>query len=250
MPSSSILTVLPLSVMLIGAIFAIVLFNHYFTTRRRPHELVWGVAFLLFSIGAACQVYADLVGDWTSTSARLYYLTGAVLNVGYLGLGTVYLMFNRRVAHVALAIMLVLTAVSVFVIFTVPIDATKLQAEAGWKAVAAISTAPRWLAAIINSLGTLLVVGGALWSGFVFWRKRIMKNRMIGVFLLAAGTFLVALGGTITGLTGLKNYDYLYLSMAIGVVVMFVGYLQTIRPGATRPIEAPTPAAEGRTTTP
>lgn len=248
MPASSMLTLLPLSVMLIGAVFAIVLFNHYFTARRRPHELVWGVAFLLFAVGAACQVYADLRGDWTDLSSRLYYLTGAILNVGFLGLGTVYLLFNRRAANSALVAMLVLTAISVFVIFTVPLDQSKLHTEAGWKAVAAISAGPRWLAAIINSLGTVLVVGGALWSGFVFLRKGIMKNRMIGVFLLAAGTFIVALGGTITGLTGLKNNDYLYLTMAIGVIVMFVGYLQTIRPGAPRPVEAPK-VAETRSTT-
>lgn len=248
MPTSSLLTILPLSVMIIGAAFSIVLFNHYFTTRRRPHELIWGIAFLLFAVGAACQVYADFSGTWTGLSARLYYLTGAILNVGFLGLGTVYLIFPRRVANISLALMILLAAVSLFVIFTVPVDTTQLRAEAGWKAVAAISTAPRWLAAVINSLGTLLVVGGALWSGFVFWRKRIMKNRMIGVFLLAAGTFIVALGGSITGITGLRNYDYLYLSMAIGVIVMFVGYLQTIRPTpAPQPGTAKAPQESTRT---
>lgn len=235
MPVIPVLTVLPLSVTIIGAAFAIVLFNHYFGTRRRPHELMWGIAFLLFAIGGACQVLADVTG-WGPTTARLYYLTGAILNVGFLGLGTVYLIWPRRVASVALLIMLGITAASIYVLFSGPVNQAILGQDDGWKAVAIDAldpkkfTAPRLLAAITNSLGTLLVVGGALWSGFVFWRKKIMKNRMVGVFLLAAGTFIVALGGTITGLTGLSNHDYLYLSMAVGVVVMFAGYLQTIRP--------------------
>jgi hypothetical protein len=235
------LTVLPLSVTIIGAAFAIVIFNHYFGTRRRPHELAWGVAFVLFALAGALQVIADGRGGWTEGLARTYYLTGAILNVAFLGLGTAYLLWSRRLANIALVLVLLLSVVSVYVLFTVPVDGTKLGDEAGWKAVASLSAAPRWLAAISNTLGTLLVVGGALWSGFVFWRKRIMKSRMVGVLLLAAGTFLIALGGTITGITGLRNHDYLYLSMAAGVVLMFVGYLQTIRP---------TPAPQGKVTQP
>ena len=162
---------------IIGAAFAIVIFNHYFGTRRRPHELAWGVAFVLFALAAATQVIADGRGGWTEGLARVYYLTGAILNVAFLGLGTAYLLWSKRVANVALALVLLLSVVSVYVLFTVPVDGSKLADEAGWKAVASLSAAPRWLAAISNTLGTLLVVGGALWSGFIFWRKRIMNKR-------------------------------------------------------------------------
>jgi hypothetical protein len=227
MNTLSALTILPLSVTIIGAAFAIVILNHYFAGKRRPHELMWGIAFLLFAVAAACQVLADAMGAWTPLLARVYYLTGAILNVGFLGLGTIYLIMSRRVANIALVVMLMLTVVSIFVVFIAPVDEGMLAQEAGWKAVA---STPRPLAIISNSLGTLLVVGGALWSAYVFWRKRIMKSRMLGVLLLASGTFTVALGGTITGITGLKNHDYLYLTMAVGVVIMFAGYLQTIRP--------------------
>jgi hypothetical protein len=248
MTGFSPLTILPLSVTIIGAAFAIVIFNHYFGTRRRPHELAWGVAFVLFAMAAGTQVIADVRGVWTEQLARVYYLTGAILNVSFLGLGTIYLLASKRVANVALALVLVLTAVSVYVLFTAPIDSSKLVDEAGWKAVAVVSPAPRWLAAISNTLGTILVVGGALWSGFVFWRQRIMKSRMVGVFLLAAGTFVIALGGTITGISGLHNHDYLYLTMAPGIVLMFVGYLQTIRPSPVTHGKVTQPAPDSRPT--
>src|SRR5205085_4305488 len=133
----SALTILPFSVTIIGAAFAIVIFNHYFAGKRRPHELIWGIAFLLFAIGAASQVFADLSG-WTPVLARIYYLTGAILNVGFLGLGTVYLLFSRRIANIALIVTLVLTAISIYVLFTVPVDSATLSQEAGWKAVATI----------------------------------------------------------------------------------------------------------------
>jgi hypothetical protein len=243
MPVIPVLTILPLSATIIAGAFAIVLLNRYFTTRKRPHELMWGIAFMLFALGAGCQVFADAGGGWTPIIARLYYLTGAILNVGFLGVGTLYLLFSRRIANAGFVLVLLLSAVSIFVLFTVQVDASRLGDEAGWRAVTGFSDAPRWLAAIVNTLGTLLVAGGAIWSGVVFWRKRIMKGRMIGVFLLALGTIVVALGGTITGATGLHNHDYLYIAMVVGVVIMFVGYLQTIRPDLST-IRANTPAPE------
>lgn len=230
MPVFPVLTFLPLSATILAGAFAIVLLNRYAATRRRPHELMWGIAFILFALGAACQVYADVNGVWSPLTARLYYLTGAILNVAFLGLGTMYLIFSRRVANTGFIVVLLLALFSAVVLFTVQVDQNTLRQEAGWKAVTTYSTMPRLLAIVSNSLGTLLVVGGALWSGLVFWRKRIMKSRMVGVFLLAGGTLFVALGGTITGATGLRNHDYLYITMVVGILIMFAGYLQTIRP--------------------
>jgi hypothetical protein len=233
MPVFPVLTILPITATVIAGAFAVTLLNRYFSSRRRPHELMWGIAFLLFAFAAGCQVFADVGRGWNPILARSYYLTGAILNVGFLGLGTLYLVSSRKLANAGLAIMLLITAVSVFVVFSTPVDSSLLAGEAGWRAVTGLSPWPRVLAAVVNTLGTVLVVGGALWSAWLFWRKRVMKSRMVGVLLLAGGTLLIALGGTITGLTGLKNHDYLYITMAAGSIVMFVGYLQTIRPEAS-----------------
>jgi hypothetical protein len=227
------ITLLPLSVTIIGAAFAIVLLNRYFGGRRRTHELVWGIAFSMFAIAAASQVYADVVGGWTALSARLFYLFGAILNVGFLGVGTVYLLFSKRVANISLAIMLAFSVLAAVVVFTAPVDQAALHIEPGYKAVA--TSAVRILAGVSSGIGSILVIGGALWSGIVFWRKRIMKHRMIGVFLIAAGTLIVASGGTLLGLTGLNNPEYHYIAMFVGVIVMFVGYLESIRVVAPQP---------------
>jgi uncharacterized membrane protein YfcA len=96
---------------------------------------------------------------------------------------------------------------------------------------------PLILAAVSNSLGTLLIVGGALYSAWVFWRKGIMRNRMIGCLLLAAGTIVVATGGVLAGWLG--QHAWLYPPMAVGVAIMFVGYLQTTRAPAPKPAAQP-----------
>ncbi|HEX8218150.1 MAG TPA: hypothetical protein VF914_02930 [Chloroflexia bacterium] len=233
MPVFPVLTMLPLSATVIAGAFAIVLLNRYFSGKRRPHELAWAVAFLLFAIGAACQVYADVTGGWNPLLARTYYLTGAILNVGFLALGTMFLLFRGRTAAIALWVTLALTAFAIYSLYTVPIDIRPL-ADSHFVEYSALFTAdrtPRWLAAIFSGGGTVIVIAGALYSGIVFWRKRIMKDRMIGVFLIALGTFLVAFGGTIKGL--MSNDDYFYPTMVLGVLVMFIGYLQTVRPQPT-----------------
>jgi hypothetical protein len=78
------------------------------------------------------------------------------------------------------------------------------------------------LTILLNIYGTLTLVGGALYSAFLFWRKKILANRMFGNILIAAGALSPAMGGTFlrVGLT-----DLLYLSELIGVIVMFVGFL-------------------------
>lgn len=229
MNTFSLLTFLPLSVTIVGAIFSGVLLNRYINGKRRPHELVWGIAFLMFAIAAGSQVYADALGAWTPFSARIFYLFGAILNVGYLGLGTMYLLFSRRVAQIALAVTLLLTIYSIYATFTVPLNLSALAntQEVDWKLLFSVDVAPRVLAGVFSGVGSVIVIVGALWSAYIFWRKRIMKERMIGLILLAVGTFTVAFGGTLKGL--LHNDDYLYPTMAIGVVIMFLGYLQTIR---------------------
>jgi hypothetical protein len=79
----------------------------------------------------------------------------------------------------------------------------------------------------VNSVGTVVLVGGALWSAWIFWRKGMMRDRMVGLLLLASGALLVAMGGS---LTRLGHEQYLYIAMSAGVLVMFIGYLKTIQP--------------------
>ncbi len=184
----------------------------------RTHELVWIAAFALFALGAACEVLAAPRG-WNPFLARLYYFSGATLVAAYLGLGTLFLLAPRRVARTALTTLLLLSALAGMLVAATPVDPTALR-ETGW---AALEKGPALIVLTItlNVVGTLVVVGGALYSAWRAWRGG-WTRRVVATLLIAAGTLVVASGGT---LTRLGQHSYLYLAMAPGVCLLLVGYL-------------------------
>ena len=81
---------------------------------------------------------------------------------------------------------------------------------------------PRILAAVGSGVGSLVLIGGALWSAWVFLRRRRNGRRALSNIVIAAGVLIVAAGGTaaFTGTSGI-----LELTNLIGVSVMFLGFL-------------------------
>ena len=66
--------------------------------RRRTYQLVWAIGSLLFGIAAACEALGA-AGGWNVGLFKAWYLTGAVLNVGWLGLGTAFLLAKTRFGY-------------------------------------------------------------------------------------------------------------------------------------------------------
>ena len=58
----------------------------------------------------------------------------------------------------------------------------------------------RLTTAFFNIYGLLTLFGGAIWSAYLFWRKRVMPNRVIGNVLIAAGALLIGSASTLTRL--------------------------------------------------
>ena len=65
--------------------------------RRKPHEAAWTAALFLFA-AASLSLWAGAAFGWNGLWFRLFYLFGAIVNVPYLALGTVYLLADRRTA--------------------------------------------------------------------------------------------------------------------------------------------------------
>jgi hypothetical protein len=186
--------------------------------RTTPDRIAWIIAFATFGIAATAEVIGDTAG-WTAPLARLYYLTGAVLVVGYLALGQLYLLFPDRIRKVAPGVALLVTAVSASTVWGAPIDRSRLAAD-GWDAITR-TTGLTLLAVSINSVGTLILLGGLVYSAIRFKRSGRHRNRMIGCLLIALGTLAVAMGGT---LTRFGSEQYLYIAMSIGIGLIFAGY--------------------------
>ena len=196
--------------------------------RPRPERLAWTIAFLVFAVAAGAEVAGSVTG-WSPTLARIYYLGGAVLVVGILAIGEVYLLFPGRVPAFVPGVAMLVAALAATVVWSAPVDGSRL-ATAGW---GAIERGPLLiaLAASINAGGTAFLVGGTLYSA---WKLRGWENgrsRLVGCILIALGTLAVASGGT---LTRFGNRQYLYLAMAAGIAIIFAGYLFTRRTVARR----------------
>ena len=83
---------------LIACAFTLSTFDRWLR-RRKPHELAWTIAMALFAVGSGALWWAESSG-WNLMAFRIFFLAGAVLNVAWLALGTVYLLIGVRAGDV------------------------------------------------------------------------------------------------------------------------------------------------------
>ena len=207
-----------------SAAFAVAVLRQY-AARRRPHQLAWGIALAMFAI-ASLALAAGVAAGWTPLSFKLYYLFGAVLNVPWLALGTVELLGGAAVrrAYVAgLAAFTLLGVVLVALARVTPADLAGLLPEGK----EFLPLAVRVLAVLGNTVGTLIVVGGAVASGLALRSRRNLRPRFEGNLLIALGVLLAASGGVFAFLA---SSDKLALGLALGATVMYLGFRRASAP--------------------
>jgi hypothetical protein len=96
---------LPALTAVLAFVMAIALFDQW-RDRRQPFQLVWAIGMTFFGIASGCEALAA-AGGWNEALYRTWYLTGAVLTAGWLGLGTVTLLAKTRFGYaIALSIFL------------------------------------------------------------------------------------------------------------------------------------------------
>jgi hypothetical protein len=91
-----------------------------------------------------------------------------------------------------------------------------------------------------NIYGLITLVGGAIYSAYLFWRKRVMPNRVVGNVLIAAGALLIGFAST---LTRLGYGEYLYLGELLSAILMFIGFRFAARPQPDEVVAQTAPAA-------
>ena len=208
---------LPAVTTVVSLVFGLIVFVRYGRSRRTA-LLMWGVGFLMFAVAALAGGLArGEIGD-AASEYRLFYAFGAIANVAWLALGTLYLLWPR-VAPAALAIVIVLTLFSFVAVVVTPVDVrVALDSGRGFPD----GSLPRILAAIGSGVGSLVLIGGALWSAFVFMRRRQNGRRALANVIIAVGVIIVAAGGTVT-FTGANGV--LETTNLVGLCVMFAGFL-------------------------
>ena len=231
---------LPFLSTLVTFAFAAAVFARYLK-RRGPHLLLWTIGLLFYGIGTLSEVILGFA--FSGLILRLWYLSGAMLTAAWLGQGSIHLLVRKR--SVALTLTGILTAVSLLAA-TLILFAPLTPAAASYNVALAISSQYKdiltrggltvLLTILLNIYGTLTLVGGAIYSAVIFWRKRVLFNRMIGNVLIAAGALAPAMAGSFVKL-GLP--DLLYLSELIGVVLMYIGFVQATTVPVRETIPAP-----------
>jgi hypothetical protein len=232
---------LPFISTLVTFAFATAVFIRYLR-RRGPHLLMWTIGLLFYGLGTLAEVL--LAFSFNGLVLKLWYLSGAMLTAAWLGQGSIHLLIRRRgVAWTLTGILAAISLLAAGLVLSAPLT----SAASSYNVAQAISSQYKdiltrggttiAMTIVLNIYGTLALVGGAIYSAVIFFRKHVLANRMIGNVLIAIGALAPAMAGSFVKL-GLV--DGLYLSELIGVVLMYIGFIQA----TTAPVrqEAPVTA--------
>jgi hypothetical protein len=226
---SILLAVLPFASSILSFVFAFFVFKRYLR-RRGPYLLLWGIGMVFYGIGGFCEAYYAAAG-WNPLIFRLWYLFGALLVAAWLGQGTVYLLARTKWANILMVVLALGSLYGAIRVFDAGLDPALMTqglhtgSEMSGRAI--VTSGVRTLTPFFNLYGTVTLVGGALYSAWIFWRKRVLLHRTIGNILIALGALLPAFGGAFSrfGIGGA-----LYMSEFLGAILMFIGFIRAVTP--------------------
>ena len=236
-------TAVAVAAALIALAFAFATYERW-TLRGRRHELAWSLALFQFSIAAAALAAGSGMG-WSGPIFRTFFLFGAIVNVPWLALGTVYLLAGeRRGDRVAVGVAL-FSAFAAGVLmtarFTAPLPVDELA-----RGKDVFEVLPRVLAAVGSGLGALVVFAGAAWSAVRFIRS--VPRMAFANGLIALGTLILSASGLLNSVLG--EMLAFSVTLALGVAVLFAGFLVATSGGArpqARPAAALSPGTAATT---
>jgi len=226
--------VLPVAAALLALVFALLLLRSFL---RRPagQKAFWAAGFACFAAAAACEAAAQRAG-WSPGLFRAYYVAGGCLTVALLGAGSAWMLLPRRGRDLLLGALAVAVLGAVVSVLIAPVDGHALAVTASGRPPAnhALGGHAFVWAIVLNSFGTLYLVGGSLWS--IVRRRRVAINVWIG-----GGALVVALA---TGLSRAGDYSLVYAGELIGIALMFAGFTLVGKEPLRRPARRPAPAVE------
>lgn len=256
----SITQILPFISTVVMLWFTIDVLQRY-AVRRNPAFLYWGIGLAMFGAGSFAEAYLALA--WNKWIFFIWYLFGAALNAAWLGHGTLNLLVRKKWVNVVTGLLVLGSLYAGYLMLQAmpKLDESAfttsrpVSEQYGSKALDAGETAPagaqtftttyrgrevtavrgllplgtpvRLTTPFFNIYGLLTLVGGAIYSAYLFWRKRVMPNRVVANVLIAAGALAIGFAST---LTRLGYGEYLYLGELISAVLMFIGFRVAAKP--------------------
>ena len=201
-----------------SSLFAFDLWSDY-RRRPRPHIAAYGTGMTMFAV-ATWALFIGVTFAWTGPVYRTFFLFGAVLNIPFLALGSMFLVVGKRSGHAMTVALGAFTAFATTLTLTVPfqqplpvdgIPHARDMFESGF--------GPRLFALIGGAVGVTILSVLALVSLVRFWKKD--RSIVWGNALILAGTLAAAWGGTRLALGDESGFA---LSLLIAVTLIWAGY--------------------------
>lgn len=189
---------------------------------RAPHQGAWTIALALFALASAALATGASTG-WDRGTFRAFYLLGAIVNVPWLALGTIYLLLGRRVGDRVRMAVVLFTGLGLGVVLAAPMHGT-ITADRIPVGKDVFDALPRALAGAGSGVGALVLFGGAVWSMVRFARSRRPGSGRLagGNALIALGTLVLSSGGLLQGIVG--HDEAFALTLAAGITVIYAGF--------------------------
>jgi hypothetical protein len=227
----NLLNVMPFVTIVVMVILTLDVYRRYLSHHGgHAYLLIWGIGLTMFSLATLSEGLLGL--GWNDWVFRAWYLFGAILSAAWIGQGTVHLLVRRGWAAISLVILVIASLAATALLLATSLNASafvlgqpvslqyrNILPEGGVR----FSTIP------FNIYGTITLVGGALWSGYLFWRKRVLPNRVVVNVLIAAGALAIA---TASSLSRLGNGEFLAPGQLLFAILIYVGFVLASRPAA------------------
>ena len=237
----SAMWVFPMAAAVVSGVFAALLGQRFFSGRK-PHQLAWTIALLMFT-GASFAAAMGLIAGWTPLWYRLFFLMGAIVNVPVLALGTIYLLMPKRIGNVMTVIVVAACIFAAGSVFGADLKPEGLAVVGRIpRATLTLPEGTRSVGRIMSYSGFVVVVAGALLSAWRLARGKEERLRRLamGNILIAVGTTVVAGASALLAFARSLGTALFSIGLLAGVTLMFMGFLKTRPPnGPDAATEAP-----------
>lgn len=215
---------IPIATALFCAFFFVEIFQHWLKHKQSMHLLWWTMGIFFYGAATIPETVHTLAG-YNIVNFKLWYILGALLGGAPLAQGTVYLLFTRKTANILSGILISTILISALLVVLSPVkpvyqENIKLSGKLfEWEFI-------RYITPFINLYAFIFLVGGAIYSAFLYSKNSIDKSRFWGNVLIAIGGLLPGLGGAFAKLG--QHIEILYITSLLGISCIHAGY-QTIR---------------------
>ena len=206
----------------VSSLFAQAMLVRY-TADHQPQHRAWAIALAMFALASVALATGTSTG-WDNGTFRAFYLLGAVVNVPWLAMGTVYLLASERIARRVLWGLVLFSGFAAGVLLSCPMETVDGTAIPVGKDV--FGALPRVLAAAGSGVAAVVIIAGALVSAWRFLRNPGIPDhaRLAGAnTLIALGTIVLSSGGLVQGVVG--HDEAFALSLAVGISIIYAGFV-------------------------